>query len=367
MRKISIIYVAGDNMNVESFLEKSKSTQQIIDKIAKLSLSDSKEAINDLFDFLIIKDKHTYDKHIIPKIACHGFIYKGKKGIRTMKNALYESSGSIYPFAIIQSIWLASKGKKNYQMIPNNIELTPPLNESPSQEAIEESKCVFREIVTESKVNKELFDKLINFYFLNSKKDHSSDNVNYHKDFHRIISETSLNITDKLIDEFGTLIKGRYKEEKYQTYLMNNPVLLDPLASKIISKQKLGIEYITDFVLKRLDNKYTVVEIEKPSDNIFTKNDDFSSNFYHAFGQVIDFLEWVDNNSEYARKLMPGISSPKGLLVIGLRSEMSKRQQNKFKRFCFNSSEIMIFTYDDLLNKAKDLYTNIIDFDIFDQ
>jgi hypothetical protein len=136
-------------------------------------------------------------------------------------------------------------------------------------------------------------------------------------------------------------------------------VLLDPLASKVIPKQSLGLEFKTDFVIQRLDNEYIVVEIEKPQDSIFTKADDFSSGFTHAYGQVIDFLEWVDAHSEYARHHMPGISSPKGLLVMGMRKTLTPMQTSKLKRFCIVNRHIEVLTYDDLLQRGVALYNNI--------
>ena len=46
-------------------------------------------------------------------------------------------------------------------------------------------------------------------------------------------------------------------------FLKTNPVFLDPLANVVIPKQQLANEMTTDFVIRRLDNEYIVVEIEK--------------------------------------------------------------------------------------------------------
>ena len=78
-----------------------------------------------------------------------------------------------------------------------------------------------------------------------------------------------------------------------------------------------GLEFVTDFVLRRLDNEYVLVEIEKPHDKLFGRGSDFSSKFTHAFGQILGFQEWVDENPAYARKFMPGIPPPRGLPVLG--------------------------------------------------
>jgi hypothetical protein len=47
-----------------------------------------------------------------------------------------------------------------------------------------------------------------------------------------------------------------------------------------------------------------LVEIERPQDKIFTTSDDFASRFTHAFGQVLDFQQWMDRNVAYAQELL---------------------------------------------------------------
>jgi hypothetical protein len=101
------------------------------------------------------------------------------------------------------------------------------------------------------------------------------------------------------------------------------------------------------------------VEIEKPQDAIFTGGGDFTARFNHAYGQVLDFQEWIDAHGGYARSLMPGVFSPKGVLIIGMRKGLSAEQAAKLKRFSINSRSVEVFTYDDLIRKAKDLYMNI--------
>lgn len=136
---------------------------------------------------------------------------------------------------------------------------------------------------------------------------------------------------------------------------MQNPAFLNPLASQLISKHKLGCEFITDYVLETLTGEFIVVEIEKPQDKIFTQANDFSSQFIHAFGQVIDFIEWIEQNISYAQKKLPGISAPKGILVMGMRSTLAVAQADKLRRFNRNSSNIQVLTYDDLLTNTRAL------------
>jgi hypothetical protein len=107
------------------------------------------------------------------------------------------------------------------------------------------------------------------------------------------------------------------------------------------------------------DGGWTLVEIERPHDKIFTTNDDFAARFTHAFGQVLDFQQWVDQHVAYARELMPAITVPRGLLVIGMRQALSPRQTTKLRQFSQSSRRIEIVTYDDLLARGRQLYTSL--------
>ena len=71
------------------------------------------------------------------------------------------------------------------------------------------------------------------------------------------------------------------------------------------------MECVTDFVVRRLDNQYIATEVGKPSDRLFTTASDFSPALTHGFGQILDFQQWVCAHTDYARTLLPGISSPR--------------------------------------------------------
>ena len=138
------------------------------------------------------------------------------------------------------------------------------------------------------------------------------------------------------------------------------PVFLEPLATKIYDKQRLGDDLITDFVIQTLEDKYVLVEIEKPQDLIFTKQNDFSAKFTHAYGQVLDFLAWIDSNIAYAQTKLPNICLPSGLLVIGQSSALNPDQKKKLEYFNTLNTRIKVITYDEVLLNAQRLYKNII-------
>ena len=89
-------------------------------------------------------------------------------------------------------------------------------------------------------------------------------------------------LTMRQIKEFERLLESELREEDYQRFLADHPVFIDPLASEVIPKQKLGLEKTTDYAVRRSDNEWILVEIEKPQSRIFTKNDNFTAEFTHV-------------------------------------------------------------------------------------
>jgi len=173
-----------------------------------------------------------------------------------------------------------------------------------------------------------------------------------------LVTEATLKISSSLLAEFKDMIDRDCSEETYHQFLRTNPVFLDPLA-RVASKQKLGLEFVTDFVVRRYDDKYLLVEIEKPQDRIFTQANGFSAQFSHALGQILDFQAWVEENGAYARSLMPEIASPRGLLVMGRKSDLSEAQRRKLHRLNVNLASVDVVTFDELHASAVRLYENL--------
>jgi hypothetical protein len=175
----------------------------------------------------------------------------------------------------------------------------------------------------------------------------------------RVIRDSSILLTQELIDEFKALIEASKPEAEYQAFLESYPVFLDPLAAEMIPRARLGLEFVTDFVLRRHDHRYVAVEIEKPQDPIFTQRNDFTSEFSHAVGQVIDFQGWVADNVAYAQRRFPLIENPAGILIMGCRGSLNEQKRAKLRRWCANSRSIEVLTFDDLAVRAETLLRSL--------
>jgi hypothetical protein len=325
-----------------------------------LARDSSPASLDQLEKALEVRDSGTFEKHIIPYLACRALLQKGVDGVVVLSRVLPRAPGFIYPIAILTTLWKASEGEHaavTFGAIAEESLLARPIAE-PVQRLARETFIAF---LDDCRTDPESFHRLINLLYHGQMQTsfEKDSNDKFHRAVFKILSDSTLRISDRHLDQFQHLLKSEAREEEYQKFLTANPIFLDPLASQLISKQRLGDDFITDYVLERITGDYIAVEIEKPTDPIFTQAGDFTHQFTHAFGQVIDFIEWVEQNIAYAQKKLPGIASPKGLLVIGMRATLTSAQTDKLRRFAKNSSSINILTFDDLLSNAKSLQNNI--------
>jgi len=140
------------------------------------------------------------------------------------------------------------------------------------------------------------------------------------------------NILDRLqqkVNELKVLLETEVKEEKLQYFLKENPFLLKP-SSEFIPKQKLGEDFVTDFVLLNILDQgpcYTLVELEKSSYSILTKEGVLSSNVSHAIKQTRDWDIWLEKNKSYFQNKLPWFESPEYLIVIGRTNLMGDNEK----------------------------------------
>jgi len=188
------------------------------------------------------------------------------------------------------------------------------------------------------------------------------DGVNDTSDFlFRLIARSSLKITESMLKDLHDLIHTDLPEADYQKFFEEHPALLDPMASEIVPRQALGEMWKTDFVIRRFDDEYLMVEIEKPSDVLFTGYPHPSGSLSHALGQIMNWFVWVEDNIAYAQSHgFPHIHSPKGIVVIGRSNDMSKEQTRMLRLMNdLIGSRIRILTYDDVDQNARNILHNL--------
>lgn len=336
--------------------------------ILELAGQGDADALRVLQLFLGARHDNTYLKAVPSRAAVHALISLGERGARVLQAALVDDDvrRTRYKGVILLALYRASRGERlPWAPAAPRVEAIERL--TMSQEAQTAASAAMRDVLAECTVKPELFATVADFIHqggldsaLQSADSQTDDaGANFGRDVMALIAEASIRLSPSIIGRYEQLLEAGEREEIYQRFLADNPAFLDPLSDVVIPKQRLGVEYATDYAVRRLDGRWLLVEIEKPHDAIFTQAYDFSAGFTHAFGQVLDFQHWVDNNVAYAQRHMTDISAPRGLLVIGMRSALDERAEAKLRQYVENSSRIAVLTFDDLLVAAKNLYANL--------
>ena len=178
-----------------------------------------------------------------------------------------------------------------------------------------------------------------------------------------LLVDSHLVLNRVILERFEQLVgSSPKKEEDLHRFLVDHPILLDPLAVELKSKHQLGTEFITDFVLRRINDEYVLVEIENSTDRLFKKDGSFTADLTKAVAQVRDFQGWVSDNISYAQSKLPEIRHPWGLVVIGLRRDLGPEMVRRLGEENFSRrGHIRIVTFDDLLDQATAVYRNMLD------
>jgi len=166
------------------------------------------------------------------------------------------------------------------------------------------------------------------------------------------------------INEFEQLLASDPEEWRLQMFLglPRNKILLHPSADAVTPEVKLGSEHRVDFVLELPQQRHVLVEIERPRDQLYTKDGDPADRHKHGQQQIMDWIEWLDENKDYARKNIPAlrrVKEPEYWLIVGLRSNTSDKHQRALTRKNVELHRIETMTFDDLLDRAKQYLENL--------
>ncbi len=355
-------------MDICAFIDNC-STDELQEELCRLVKDTSSDSLSTLKEFLRYHGRSETKGGIntlsintaVPRLTAFALLQKGSAGVQALVRSLKDQDGAgMESFA---ALWWAARGKFYSDPLQELSKFQPrdELVRALLPETIQAARDAVNLLIVEAKTNPHLFHSILWFLATSYQRNiyRGPEGLDL-DDIYEIMTRGAIKLSSDLIQQFEDMIQQELREEEYQLFLKQHPVFLDALATDIIPKQALGIEKVTDFVLRRYDNKYILVEIEKPQDRLFTQNNDFTSRFTHAFGQVLDFQQWVDSNGAYAKVHMPGISSPRGLLVIGRRKHLAEQNESKLHRFSANSSAIDILTFDDLLQNARNLFCAIL-------
>jgi len=125
------------------------------------------------------------------------------------------------------------------------------------------------------------------------------------------------------------------REEELHKFVAQNVYLLfeqyPSLYILAVSKPKLGHELVCDFCLHAEGNfdYWSLIELERADDRLFTKAGDPTQRLSHALRQVHEWQSWIDNHTEYFRQTYVSRFHWRPMvtfsIVIGRRADLGDR------------------------------------------
>ena len=140
----------------------------------------------------------------------------------------------------------------------------------------------------------------------------------------------------------------------------------------VISKFKLGNEFVTDFAYLTKSSdfwEFVLIELEDPKKRIFTKDKEniyFHSHFNNAYDQILSWRAYINKNREMVLRKIDKLRVPlnenpvrfRYVLVIGRNYEKEDSEKRR-AMFAEKSNEnIRVMTYDSLISQCQSLPYN---------
>lgn len=192
----------------------------------------------------------------------------------------------------------------------------------------------------------------------------------------RLQSDLELVTLDALIERFEDMLDNKLDEAEWQAFFNANPFILNMAFGYPVIKvrdqasvggRKLsgGGEKITDFLVKNsLTNNTAIFEIKTPQtailnktpfrDGVFTPSADLSGSINQALDQKYQFQKQIAQIKDNTRVYDIESYAVHCCLVIGKTPDDDDRKKS-FELFRRNSKDVEIVTFNELLEKLKQL------------
>lgn len=162
------------------------------------------------------------------------------------------------------------------------------------------------------------------------------------------------------LDQYRRLIAESPDDEPaFQAFFCRYPQLLDPMAVQIWSQPDLHGALEPDFVVRRADDSYLVVEIECPGKLLMTKGAQLSGEATHAEKQAVEYESFLSERVQEARTHFPRYRRADCLVIIGTEANLDGTQSEALERANQRRQNIRIAGFDWLEARARTLIENV--------
>jgi hypothetical protein len=162
------------------------------------------------------------------------------------------------------------------------------------------------------------------------------------------------------LDEYEKLLEQKPEDEpSLHAFFERYPQILDPMAVQVWSKPDFHGYKEPDFLIRRSDNSYLVIEIENAAKPIMTQADQPSAYVTQAVKQVNEYRSFLLERLVEARQYFPHIHDPDCLVVIGLEKQLLPSQARALQQENHSRSKLRIVGFDWILHRARAVLSNV--------
>jgi len=176
----------------------------------------------------------------------------------------------------------------------------------------------------------------------------------------RAMSVRWLKIGPSTIARYEDLLTSDADNEvTFQEFLSLHPQLLDPMAMQVWAQPDFHGAHEPDFLIRRTDSSYLVVEIECPSKLLLTKIGQLSADATHAEKQATDYRSFLNERMTEVRQHFPGYRGCECLVVIGLEDHLTTAQLGALTNVNAARHNVRIVGFDWLGRRARAIVENM--------
>lgn len=156
------------------------------------------------------------------------------------------------------------------------------------------------------------------------------------------------------------LVNNSSDEPAFQEFLTQHPQMLDPMAVEIWPQPSLWGAKEPDFVIRRADDTYVVVEIECPGKLLLTSTGQLSADTSHAVHQVLDYADNLVRRHEAIAHVFDRFRAPDCLVVNGLEGPLDREQKRMLVLENAHRRGVRIVGFDWLATRARATASNFV-------
>lgn len=287
--------------------------------------------------------------------AAYALLAWKEKGLETLHELAY-SPGSIHNFSISTELLSAiAAGEVPKSHAHDDISAIV-------KKAIGDPQCfsakadqLLKKVIRESHHGEDAIFRLSSLFSFSSREDEAR--------IQRVISAVSplwLAVGQPVIDRYLALLLTHADDERvFQSFFEENPLMLDPLAVRVWSKPDFHGKKEPDFIVKRADNSYLIIEIETPSKQLVTREKQLGAKVTQAVTQAMEYRSFLLERYQQAELTFPDFSPPEALVIIGLENELTEEERLVLRRENEHRAHLKVIGFDAVSDRLQAIVKNL--------